>query len=121
MMRAFLASLDKSIRRKVWERENLPTTMLELLDVVIQLSDAREVGHSETLNGKKPFERSFGGNKPKFAKIMWESKEDPKGGSSGKPATPKIFVKRPKRVDAKDATKKDLCFKCGKASHVARA
>ena len=120
MMGAFLASLDESIRCKVWERENLPTTMLELLNVVIWLGNAREVGRSEALTGKKPFERFFGGNKPKFAKQKWEPKEDPEGGSSGKPATPKGFVKRPKRVDAKDVMKKGLCFTCGKAGHVAR-
>jgi hypothetical protein len=57
MMGAFLASLDETVRRKVWERENLPTTMLELLDVVIRLGDAREVVRSETPTGKKPFER----------------------------------------------------------------
>jgi hypothetical protein len=112
MIEAFLASLDETVRRKVWERENLPTTMLELFDVVIRLGDAREVGRSETPTGKKPFKRSFGGNKPKFAKRKWESKEDPERGSSGKLATPKGFVKRPKRVDAKDATKKVLRFKC---------
>ena len=94
--------------------------MLELLDVVIRLGDAREVVRSETPTGKKPFERYFGGNKLKFAKRKWESKEDPERGSSDKLATPKGFVKRPKRVDAKDATKKKLCFKCGKVGHVAR-
>ena len=94
--------------------------MLELFDVVIRLGDAREVVRSETPTGKKPFERSFGGNKPKFVKRKWESKEDPEGGSSGNPATPEGSVKRPKRVDAKDETKKGLCFKCGKAGHVAR-
>lgn len=31
----FIASLDVSIRRKVWERESLPTKMIKLLDVVI--------------------------------------------------------------------------------------
>ena len=33
MMGMFLASLDESIRRKVWKRESLPTTMMELLNV----------------------------------------------------------------------------------------
>ena len=35
MMGSFLTSLDENIRRKVWERQRLPTTMLELFDVVI--------------------------------------------------------------------------------------
>ena len=42
-------------------------------------------------------------------------------GSSGKPAIPKSFNKRPKRVDAKEPTKKRLCFKCGNACHIAKA
>ena len=43
-MRLFFASLDESIRRKVSKRKNLPTTMMKLLDVVIRLGDAKEVG-----------------------------------------------------------------------------
>ena len=93
--------------------------MLELLDVVIRLGDAREVGRAETPAAKKPYERFPGGNKPKFPKRKWESKEDPEG-PSGKPTMRKAFVKRPKRVDAKDATKKGLCFKCRKAGHLAK-
>ena len=42
MMGSFQASLDENICRKVWERERLPTTKLELLDVVIRLCDARK-------------------------------------------------------------------------------
>lgn len=68
MMAAFLASLDVSIMRKVWKRKNLFTTMLELLDIVIILGDGREVEHAETSSGKKSYERTFRGNKPKFAK-----------------------------------------------------
>ena len=68
MMEAFLASLYESIRRKVWEKENLPTTMMELLDVVIRLSDAREVGCPNMPNGKRLFEKTFGGEKHKFPK-----------------------------------------------------
>ena len=44
MMGAFLASLDETIRRKVWECEKLPETMLELLNTVIRLGDARKLG-----------------------------------------------------------------------------
>lgn len=120
MMGVFLASLDESIRCKVWERENLSSTMMELFDIVIRLGDVREVGRSKTLSGKKPFERSFGSGKSKFAKRKWDTRDEPEGGSSGKLATPKSFIKRPKRVDAKDATKKGLCFKCGKSGHIAR-
>ena len=44
MKSAFLASLNETIRQKVWEREKLPETMLELLDTVICLGDVRELG-----------------------------------------------------------------------------
>ena len=120
MMGSFLASLDENIRRKVWERENLPTTMMELLDVVIRLDDAREVSCPEIPNGKRPFEKSFGGGKHKFLKRKYEAKEEGEGGLVGKPTTPKGYVKRAKRVDPKDASKKGLCFKCGKVGHMAR-
>lgn len=39
MMDPFLASFDETIRRKVWEKENLPTTMIEHLDILIHLDD----------------------------------------------------------------------------------
>lgn len=120
MMGSFLASLDENIRRKVWERERLPTTMLELLDVVIRLGDAREVSRPEVTNGKRPFEKNFGSAKSKFPKRKYEPRDDGEGGSSGKPTTPKGFVKKAKRVDPKDASKKGLCFKCGKPGHMAR-
>lgn len=94
--------------------------MQELLDVMIRLGGAREVGRAETPTGKEPYERSFGGNKLKFAKPKWESKEDPKG-SSGKPTMPKAFIKQPKQVDAKDATNNCLCFKCSKVGHITRS
>ena len=68
MMGSFLASLDENIRRKVWERENLPTTMLELLDVVLRLGDARDVSRLETNSGKRPFAKRFGGANHKFSK-----------------------------------------------------
>ena len=80
--------------------------MMNLLDVVIRLGDVREVRRSYAPSGKKPFERSFRSTKPKFMKREWDTREESKGGSSGKPTTPKSFVKRPKRVDAKVATKK---------------
>ena len=54
MMGAFMASLDETIRRKVWEREKLPETMLELLDTVIRLGEARELGRqSQQLETKR--------------------------------------------------------------------
>lgn len=105
MMGAFFASLHEPIRCKVWKRENLPTTMLELLDIGISLGDAREVGCSETQNGKTYYEMSFRVNKPKFAKWKWELTKNPEGNFNGKLATPKKFVKRHKWVDAKDAIK----------------
>ena len=43
MMGLFLASVDENIHRKVWERENLPATMMKLLDLIIRLGDARGV------------------------------------------------------------------------------
>ena len=119
-MGSFLAWLDENIRRKVWERERLPNTMLELLDVVIRLGDAREISWSETTNGKRPFEKTFGGGKHKFPKRKYEPRDEGEERSVGKLITPKGFVKRTKRVDPKDASKKGFCFKCGKADHMAR-
>ena len=68
MMGSFLASLDENIRRKVWERENLPATMIELLDLVIHLGDAKDVSRPDILNGKRSFEKAFRGGKHKFPK-----------------------------------------------------
>ena len=42
--------------------------MMELLDVVIRLSDAREVGRSDNQSEKNYFESSFRSGKCKFAK-----------------------------------------------------
>ena len=68
MIGSFLASLDDNIRRKVWERENLPTTMIKLLEVVIRLGDAKNISRPEIPNGKRPFEKDFGSAKHKFPK-----------------------------------------------------
>lgn len=54
------------------------------------------VGRSDTPTVKKFFEGSYRGNKLKFEKQKWISKEDPKGSSSDKLAMSKGFVKRPK-------------------------
>lgn len=70
--------------------------MIKLLDVVICLDVAREVGRPDTPSGKRPFEKSFGGGKHKFSKHKYEAKEEPEGGLSGKKITPKSFVKRAK-------------------------
>lgn len=42
MMRAFFSSLDKSIPRKIYEKETSRPQCLKLFDVVIRLDDARE-------------------------------------------------------------------------------
>jgi hypothetical protein len=120
MMGLFLASLNENICLKLWERENLPTSMMKLLDVVIRLGDAREVSRPNVPNGKRPFEKSFGGSKYKFLKRKYEPKEESEGGSVGKPTTPKGYVKRAKWVDSKDASKKGLCFNCGKTGYMVR-
>ena len=62
MMGAFLASLDKTIRRKVWEHEELPEIMMELLDTVIRLGDARELGRQSQQAGNKTSEKMFVGS-----------------------------------------------------------
>lgn len=46
MMDVFLVNLDESIRRKVWERKNLPMTMMKLLDLVVCLDEVGEVGQN---------------------------------------------------------------------------
>ena len=120
MIDSFLASLDENIRRKVWKRENLPTTTMKLLDLVIRLGDAKEVSRPKIPNGKRSFEKAFGGGKHKFPKRQFESKEEGEGGSVGKPTTSKSYVKWAKPVDPKDATKKILYFKCEKAGHMAQ-
>lgn len=75
MMGAFL---DETIRHKVWERENLPTVMMKLLDVVIRLRDALELGCNETSSAKRPSEKHFRGGKHKFLKRKFEAKEEAK-------------------------------------------
>ena len=52
---------------------------MELLDVVIRLSDAREVGRSDNQSEKNYFESSFRSGKYKFAKRKWETREDLEG------------------------------------------
>ena len=94
--------------------------MMELLDLVIRLVDAREVSRPDIPNGKRSLEKAFGAGKHKFSKRRFESKDEGEGISVGKPTIPKSYVKRAKRVDPKDATKKGLCFKCGNAGHMAR-
>ena len=64
--------------------------------------------------------RVSGGRKQKFLKRKYERKEEGEGGSVGKPTKPKGYVKRAKRIDLKDASRKGLCFKCGKTDHMAR-
>lgn len=120
MMGAFFASLDETIWRKVWERENLPTTMMELFDVVICLGDAHELGRNETPSAKTPFEKHFGGGKHKFPKRKFETKEEAEGGVSLRLQTPKNSFKKVKQIDNKDVTKKGFCFKCGNLSHMER-
>lgn len=79
MMGSFLASLDENIRRKVWERKNLPTSMIKLLDVVIRLRDAKDISCPEIPNGKRPFEKNFGSRKHKFPKRKYKLKKKVKG------------------------------------------
>ena len=114
MMGSFLASLDENIRRKVWKMENLPAAMMELLDLVIHLGDAREVSRPDIPNGKRSFDKAFGGGKHKFPKRRFVSKDEGEGGSVGKPTTPKNYVKQAKRVDPKDTTKKGFVSNAGK-------
>ena len=59
MMGSFLASLDETIRRMVWEREKLFEMMMELLDIVIRLGDARELGRQSQQVGNKMLEKTF--------------------------------------------------------------
>lgn len=73
MMGVFFDSLDESIRRKGSKRESFPTIIMELLDVVIRVGNAQEVGRSDTLSGKKHFGRYFGSNKFKLAKRKWKT------------------------------------------------
>ena len=72
------------------------------------------------MNAKRLFEKNFGGGKHKFPKRKYELRDDGEGGSVGKPTTPKGFVKRAKRVDPKEVSKKGVCFKCGKLGLIAR-
>lgn len=121
MMGAFLASLDETIRRKVWEREKLPETMMELFDVVIRLGDAREVGFQENpLQKPKGFEKNFQtqGGGPKFKnKRRFENKGFGGGNTSNEGSKPKFPNKKSKRVNLQEAQDKNLCFKCGGPGH----
>ena len=67
-------------------------------------------------NRNRPFKKTFGSGKHKFPKRKYEVKEESEGGSSGKPTTPRSYVKRAKQVESKNTTKKCLCFKYGGGS-----
>ena len=61
--------------------------MMELLDIVIRLGEARELGTQGQQVGNKTLEKTFVGGssglpKNKFNKCKYEQKEDHKGGKS---------------------------------------
>lgn len=110
--RFFTQVQNESIRRKVFEREHLFATMMNLLDVKILLGFARDLDHPDTPSAKMSFKKNFGGRKRKFSKHNFEIKYEVEDGIGSKPITPKSQVMWPKRIDAKEATKKIICFKC---------
>lgn len=75
MIQIFVVSLDKTIRRKVWELETLPTTMMKLLDIVIHLGDAQEFGQLKIPNIKMSFGKKFKDMKHKFHKPKYVAKK----------------------------------------------
>lgn len=83
-MGAFLASPCEFVRRKVWEQENLPIAIMELLDIVMRLGDAIELGHHINPDAKHPFEKSFGRRKNKFPTKKGRAKEDAENGLGSK-------------------------------------
>lgn len=93
---------------------------MKLLDMVICLGDAHELGRNETSNAKRVFEKHFGGRKHKFLKHKFEAKGETEGGVNSRRQTSKSSFKKTKGVDAKDATKIFFCFKCGNSGHMAR-
>ena len=56
MIGAFLTRLHESFWCKLWKRENHPTTMMELLDVMIRLGNARKIGRVGRGLSKRPSE-----------------------------------------------------------------
>jgi hypothetical protein len=66
--------------------------MMELLDVVIRLGNAREVSRPKIPNGKRPFKKSFGDGKNKLSKRKYEPNEKDEGESVGKPTTLEGYV-----------------------------
>lgn len=63
--------------------------MMEPLDVVIRLGDAKKIGCRDTPSSKRPFEKTIGGRKHKFPKRKYEAMAEVEGSSSEKPNTPK--------------------------------
>lgn len=60
MKGAFFASLDETISFKMCEWENLPMTMIRLLDNVICLDNMWKLARLETLSTKRLFGKKLG-------------------------------------------------------------
>lgn len=69
-------------------RKNLPTAMMELVDVIIHLGDARELGWNDILSMKRLFQKHFRGGKHKSSKHKSEAKENARGEINSRSQTP---------------------------------
>ena len=80
-MATFLTCLDKSIRRKIWKRESLPTLMMKLIDVGSDTLRGHEGNDCpNTPNGKTPFEKFFRSSNHMILKKKYEARIELKRG-----------------------------------------
>jgi hypothetical protein len=116
LMGAILATLNKNVCRKVWEREALPPTILELLDLVIRLGDVCEYARPNESQGEK---KTFNSHFKLKAKYNFCARQPADVTESFKSHL-ELNQKRTKRVDVKEAQKNNLCFKCRFSGHMSR-
>lgn len=90
MIGIFLASLNGSIRCKVWKQENLPSIMIEMLYVMIRLWDDIEVGRSDIPSGKRPSDNPLEVARINFVTGNTKWVRNSKGGQVANQLPPKV-------------------------------
>lgn len=104
----------------MWERDKLSKMMLELLNIVICLGDARDLSEQDNQRGNKTLETAFGSNaggshKGNFLKRKFEAKANQE--DRGSKAS---FKKKAGQVDLKVAKENGTCYKYGEPDQCAK-
>lgn len=94
--------------------------MIDLLEIVIHLGNAKELGSQVTQSSNQMLGAALGSAsggtyKGMFQKCKFEAKKNQEGG--GNNSFPK---KKTQLVDLNVAEEKETCFKCGKLGHFAK-